>query len=174
MSFSWTFVSQPRLKFEFCKHIWSKEVFLISTQWILSWLGNHHLIINCWLSSRDIILSVLIKSFDSLFTLYCTAHLQQLLTTLIRYKRELKNSYMYIYGYKIQTVIQWKTSSISLINIYSFVFLLDNHQLINDWFLIELFVLIKDLAVFHSSCHGECHSFSQLKRVSITLIWSKQ
>ena len=70
LSFSWTFVSQLRIKFE--------EVFLISTQWMLSSLDNNHLIMKWWLSCKDIILSVLIKSFDifffdSLFTLYCAA-----------------------------------------------------------------------------------------------------
>ena len=138
MSFSWTFVSQLRLKFVFCKRIWSKEVFLISTQWILSWLDNHHLIMNWWLSCKDIVLSVLIKSSD-IFSLTAFLHhtvlsLQQLLTTLVRYRRELKNSYMIIYEYTIQIMIQWKTAIIFLININSFVFLLDNHQLIIDWF----------------------------------------
>ena len=106
LSFSWTFISQSRLKFVFCKRIWSKDVFLISTQWIFSWLDNHRLIRNWWWSCKDIILSVLIKIFDifffdSLFTLNCAAHLQQLLTTLLRNRRELKNSYMWVL-YSIQ------------------------------------------------------------------------
>ena len=97
LSFSWTFVSQLLIKFE--------EVFLISTQWMLSSLDNNHLIMKWWLSCKDIILSVLIKSFD-IFSLTPFLRCIVLLTTLIRYRRELKNFYMYIYGYTIQTVIQ--------------------------------------------------------------------
>ena len=67
LSFSWTFISQSRLKFVFCKRIWSKDVFFISTQWIFSWLDNHRLIMNWWWSCKDIILSVLIKIFDIFF-----------------------------------------------------------------------------------------------------------
>ena len=110
--------------------------------------------------------------------LYCAAHLQQLLTTFIRYKRELKNSYMYIYGYIMQTVIHWNTASIFVIHIYSFVFLLGNHELIIDWFLSvktwNFEYWWKTLAGFHSLCHEACHNFPHLKRVSITLIWCKQ
>ena len=156
------------------------EVFLISTQWILSWLDNNHLIMNWRLSGKYVILSLLIKTFFLWlpFTLCCAAHLQQLLTTLIGYTRKLKNSYMDIYEYTIQTVIQWKTASIFFININNVVFLLENHQLIIDWFLsgktwnFEYWQEI--LEVFNSLCHGVCHNFPRLKRVSITLIWCKQ
>ena len=107
-----------------CMHLEERkvfQVFLISTQWILSWLDNHQLIMNWWLSCKYMILSLFIDKkhwhffFDSLFTLYCAAQLHQLLTTFIRHRRELNYCYMCMCGYTIQTVIQWKAASMFLL-----------------------------------------------------------
>ena len=153
MRFSWTFVSQLRLKFVFCKRIWSNEAFLISTQWILSWQDNHRLIMKWWLSSKDIILSILIKSFDILsltrFLRYaallaCNSY-WPLLSDTAEIWRVLIRTFLYpIHNANCDSVKGCKNV---LINIFSFVFLLDYHQLIIDWFLSVKtwnWVLIKD------------------------------
>ena len=107
-----------------CMHLVERkvfQVFLISTQWILSWLDNYQLIMNWWLSCKNMILSLFIDKkhwnffFDSLFTLYCAAQLQQLLATFIRHRKQLKNCYMYMCGYTIQTVMHWKAVSMFLL-----------------------------------------------------------
>ena len=141
MRFSWTFVSQLHLKVVFCKRISSNEGFLISTQWILSWLDNHHLIKNWWLSSKDIIMSTLIKSFDIfsltrfsryIVLLVCNSY-WPLLWDTAEIWRILICTFLYpIHNTNCNSVKYWKNF---LINIFSFMFLLDNHQLIIGWFL---------------------------------------
>ena len=79
---------------------------------------------------------------------------------------------------RIYNTIHWNTASIFVIHTYSFLFLLGNHELIIDLFLSvktwNFEYWWKTLAGFHSLCHGACHNFPHLKRVSITLIWCKQ
>ena len=123
----------------FCKRIWSKEVFLISTQWILSWINNHHLILNWWLSCKDIIFSVLMKSFFlwlPFYVLLCCS-----LATAIdhSYKiqertEEFLHVHIWIHNTNCDSV---KDCKHFLINIYSFTFLLDNHQLIINWWSVK-------------------------------------
>ena len=158
------------------------EVFLISTQWILSWLDNNHLIMNWRLSGKDVILSVLIKSFDvfsltSFYVMLCCS-----LATAIDHSYKIhERTEEFLYGHI--WILNTNCDSVKdckhfLININNFVFLLENHQLIIDWFLSDktwnFEYWQKTLEVFNSLCHGVCHNFPRLKRVSITLIWCQQ
>ena len=125
----------------FRKRIWSKEKCLKCFLSVLSeWLDNHHLIMNWWLSGKDIILSVLIKSFDIFFfwTLFYVIFCCSLAKAIDHYykiqerTKEFLYIHIWIHNPNCDSV---KDCKHFLINIYGFVFLLDNHLLIIDWFL---------------------------------------
>ena len=143
-------------------------MFLISTQWILSWLDNHHLIMNWRLSCKDMILSVMIKSID-IFPL--TLFLRFIVLLICKkYWPLLQDTRIIICTYMDTRYKLWfseRLQAFFFINIYSFALLLDSHQLIIDCLFSvktsNFEIWKKILAVFHSLFHGECHSSADIK-----------